>query len=834
MAVANTVEATLASKYIDGISKGIDRTEQIVRQQMSSMIRASASAGDAMGAAFESVVSKVRSWGDHLRSASETADSSFKKTTLGASAMALGIIASLAMVAQSFISFVLDKARAASELTELKLAFEGLAQASGWQVNTFGQLKKATEGLISSSELLRNANRVMQSGVRVSDQMYVELTSNIFRMAKAAGRDGTQAITAMTDALIKGNARSLHAVGLHLDVKDAISEMAAATGASASSVNSAGKMQAFYAEMLEQTRAAVAKLPPDFISLEDAIVRAEKTWDAFFLKIGEGVNRSGVLQEMLKRAMSFLDRLSASKSEVEAIALSTNRVLIDSLRIAAAVMEGIGWIASGVGLLFGALKVVINFLALEIVWTAGRIGNIFLTLINLLAKLPGSAGRFFSGLADSFRTSVDYFDEATRQFANGITSAFDGVGEVQSNLDGMAAGSRSLAADLEKFAGSVVQGTSAVQAQGNAAQVAAEQQKQLADAMKEFIAMRADLVKASLEGEIRVWDAYFRDLKKINDNIAASDSQKHEARLLLAKKYAREMVRIQEEEYNKAAARVRDFKELTEGLLADVIRLGMEVSKLPAAPNYGPATPTNVADDPGYRAIREAEIRRAEELRRIQDAVRASVDRNAPKYYRDLRDALEGLNGLSMNPFVATMKLLRDHVVQVGQDVTSAWSSFWADLVSGQENAGKKFLAAIVQIFAKELLVLAVRHTYLAISAAASMNFAAAARHAAAAAALGAGAGILTGMASAIAGTNQAGASATYQQSISRPTSQTVQMIQVGAAGRSQTPGVTAQQPTPVKHEVVLRLAPGLVAQEAAKDIRNNGPLRVAILGATA
>ena len=60
MAAANTVEATLASKYVDGISKGIDRTEQIVRQQMGAMLQSSAGFASSMSSAFESAVSKVR------------------------------------------------------------------------------------------------------------------------------------------------------------------------------------------------------------------------------------------------------------------------------------------------------------------------------------------------------------------------------------------------------------------------------------------------------------------------------------------------------------------------------------------------------------------------------------------------------------------------------------------------------------------------------------------------------------------------------------------------------------------------------------------------------
>jgi hypothetical protein len=158
-------------------------------------------------------------------------------------------------------------------------------------------LRHETEGLIGSTDLLKNANRVMASGVKITSDQYVELVGNVFRLAKAAHVDGAQAINILTDALIRGNARGFQTVGIAINVKDAISEMAAASGQSTNTLENTAKRQAFYNELLQQTSAAVAKLPADYISIKDALERGELAWKGWFSAVGQAAGRSAVLQE---------------------------------------------------------------------------------------------------------------------------------------------------------------------------------------------------------------------------------------------------------------------------------------------------------------------------------------------------------------------------------------------------------------------------------------------------------------------------------------------------------------------------------------------------------
>jgi hypothetical protein len=155
-------------------------------------------------------------------------------------------------------------------------------------------------------------------------------------------------------------------------------------------------------------------------------------------------------------------------------------------------------------------------------------------------------------------------------------------------------------------------------------------------------------------------------------------------------------------------------------------------------------------------------------------------------------------------------------------------------MVSGQENAGKKFLAALLNMVANELLVRALRMTALAVEHAAMLDFAGAARYAAAAAGITALAGILKGFSSSLAQTNHAGAGGSFQQDVPRPTSSTqVPVIDVGAARGAQNPGQAAA-PQPVTGEIRLRIEPSrdYVVRQVENDIRSNGRLRVVMQNA--
>lgn len=155
------------------------------------------------------------------------------------------------------------------------------------------------------------------------------------------------------------------------------------------------------------------------------------------------------------------------------------------------------------------------------------------------------------------------------------------------------------------------------------------------------------------------------------------------------------------------------------------------------------------------------------------------------------------------------------------QGTLQVWSDFWSDLVTGQENAGRKLLAGMLELIAKEAEAQAQRLALFAIVNAALGNFGQAAKQAAAAAALGVAAGVLRGAASNLAGATGGRTDGTFQD-VEAPTSPGRTRTQsAGAAGGPQSAGEAYQQrrqPT----EVVIRLEEGLVANHFARAVDGN------------
>jgi hypothetical protein len=193
---------------------------------------------------------------------------------------------------------------------------------------------------------------------------------------------------------------------------------------------------------------------------------------------------------------------------------------------------------------------------------------------------------------------------------------------------------------------------------------------------------------------------------------------------------------------------------------------------------------------------------------------------------------MQRLNEIKMDGFHGALLALRDRVLEFAGQAGEAFASFFADLVSGQESAGKKFLAAFIGMIGQVLvahgafmITLGAAEVIAAMGlgpwsggASAAHGFAMIAKGAA----LAAVGGIMAGAASSMAQTNQAGAGGSFQENTPRPTAANqVQVSEVGAVGRAQNPGQASQ---PVYGELRVKLEPpkGWVVSEIKDAYRNN------------
>ena len=828
--MANVVEALLRSRFVDEASKGIEHTKALLERDFRDMQNASQLFGAGVGGSLDKAAGALSGWENQLRRAAVESKSEFAAMGLGAAALGVAVASGLLMAGRAAANWGIELAKEASEVVELKYTYEGLIATTGREADLVARLKRETEGLVSGKELLKNANRLLQSGIKVTNDQYVELTGNVYKLSKASGGDQVQALGAVTDALVKGNARGLQAIGVHLAVKDAVSEMAMASGEATSKLKDSAKVQAFYTEILEETRKAALLLPPDFVSLKDAIERGEKAWRTYFLIIGEGILRSKVLQELLQKFVGAINEMGTSQQLIDNIALATNRMFLAFLNGAANVLDMLALVAPAAEL-FGiaferALAGPIREVTAVIEFNARGV----MLLLDALAKLPGEGGKHFQELSERLWLWTRDVERANRS----AKAAFDWSGlKASDQLGELADKTRRLASYMEAYSGEVVKGKAGTTGIGDAAAGAALDLKKLNDQLRAaedlFFRLSAGgltpFQKSLLDLQKNIEDVNRLDLSAVASQ-AERDRIREELRAAAIEASNREIAKIQEEENDRELAIYdRHTLELIKMQKERRRRMAEEVGRQP--------------DDTFQRAAREERAAALGTMQEVERRLREQMSRPGSgaqknEWLAPLMDAgnqMRELNKLGMDPFHQTLHGMKQGVMDFGSQAGGAIASFFADWASGQENAGKKlagaFLGMIGQMISntgKYVFALGFAEFILGLTAIGRMN-----QHSAVAGlkamAVGglmlAGGGLLQGAGSSLGGTNNAGSGGSFQQSTPRPSSPTTQIVNLAnASGQQQA----AQSTKPV--EVVLRVEPkaGFMASEISRSVRANDP----------
>lgn len=839
---ANTVEATLTSKYIDGISRGVDSTKRAMQQALTQMSDAAGAFANAVQSGSARAAAAFSAFTGRLRQQSDEADGNVRKIGFATIAMGFAVAQGFLYAAKSLGSWLIQLTSESSELTALKLTHEAIAKAAGWQADSLERLRAATRGLVADSELLKNSNRVLQSNVRITDQAYVELTQNVYRLAKANRVDAAQAMGALNDSLIKGNVSGLAAVGVHLSVKNAVSQLSIALGESSGHTRTAAKDQAFLNDMLAATRRAVAALPPDVVTLADTLKRAQATWQRMVESFGEGIVKSQVLQQLLQRVNEEIDTLTSKKTDVDQIALATNQFFIGALRGAKTLLEAAGLLSDVFDSLAGVARALVGIAGVALLTITLSVRSTLMLVQALAAQLPGALGRVFRDMLDESADMLGAQMEMWKEFAKSIGTAFGDFGERRARLNAMADSAAQLAADMEKYAQGVLKSADGLKRQGSAAADTSEQHKKLNDQMKRYADLQRELAGRAANPEQKILQQFEENMRRIDALTLIGEERRNQLRLNALRVYFQERERLEREALDKLQAMEEERLSIYQRVTATDAEKSLGGAQGTLDTLSGAAG--RRTDEDARKVKADADRARREEFERIQAAARTSRERNMPQWQQELAQMhieLQKLNQIGMDPFHQIIGGMKGAVIDFAGQAGQAIASFFADLVSGQEGAGRKLLAAFIGMIGQMLVktgVLLIQSGVAEIALASTVvgrfmgaSHAAGVRAIATGAILSASGGILIGAASGLAQTNQASPGSTFQQNVPRPTSgQQVQVINVGAAGRSQSQGEAIK---PKQEQTVrIMLDRGLVASEVKREINRNGSLRVAIQNA--
>lgn len=832
MAAANTVEAVLVSRYVDGVTAAAQRTTQILRGSTAAM-----AAG-----VRESLDQAAQAWMDfslRMLAAGKNGDSVTRTLSLRFLGLATLVVGAFVKMSTAAAAFLFDMAKQSSELLELQLAFESLTATMGLAADRMmGDLKRATEGLVSNIVLLRNANRVLSADIPLTSEQYVQLVGHVFKLSKAAGVDAAQAIATLTDALVRGNARGLQALGLNLGgVRDAISQMAEASGIATSKVEKDAKLRVFYNELLQATASSAGRNAAEYFSLADAVTKSKIVFRDWMHAVGEGIGRSEVFERLLQRLSRQLDDMGPSASSVEQMALAVNRALIDTLKLMARLLDlvtafGPLWASMYAGLkaLGGLAFYVMNLILGVIVHVAGR-------LLEVLSLIPRVGAMFKPVVAEMARMRDQLLDWRWKGIET-FHRSFENFGSGVIALERMSESLRSTAGEMERFAGGIIRGDRMTGQLAASAGDAAGAMGRLKEQTKDYLHLQEELKKALAGPYVQASLDYLSTLDSIERLTAISEKRKNALREQAFRIWLKRLRELDKEAAEKSFSDWKEAWDLEQMMLARQ----KDLSRLPPPPPIR-REPQNLGSDRVYVGMREAEMARQKEWQRANDALRQHVDRNTPDWAKPLRELhleLDRLNQIRMDPFHQTLNAMRASVGDFAAEAGQAFANFWSDLVSGQENSGKKLLAAFIGMIGQMLVkngVLLIQVGLAEIALASTLvGRMMGASHAAGARAIATGmiqaaiGGALVGASSALAQTNRAGAAASFQESVPRPISGTqTQVIEVGAAGRAQSPGAVKQEQPRELGTLTIKLDRGLIVQEVKSNIQANGPLRTVI-----
>ena len=610
--------------------------------------------------------------------------------------------------------------------------------------------------------------------------------------------------------------------------------------------------------------------------MDDALTRGNRVWKGFTTDLLDAINRSQVFEELLKRLLLAFNGFASSKKDMDELSLSTNRFFIGLLTGAANVLEILAPFVNLIALVRHVLESVVDVVGVFSTMVFVFVAAIVTAILDLLSCLPGAAGKAFKGAAEQARYWMNYYSALTSEFGKGITGNWNGCGETADKMNAMAASSRALAGEMSKFVDQTVKAGGALQNHNAGAQNGAESQKKLNDELKAYNDLRRGLAGRTETPSQRNVSQLIEDFARIGaldmSLVKDAEEKKNQLRIQALRAFEQEKRKIDQKDIDDRLALEREGEDVlrqiatkdlkttleegaafidmvtgetarrqeaeiqatwdkflehreqerqkeTSRVIATANTVARAVEMAQAGKLSASIGQQSLAQIPGQVAQIRAKIAELESQGVVSPEQLDQLTR--------LREALEKLNTLDMSPMKAMIGDLHQSLVNMSNATTNAFAQFWSDMVSGQKDSGKRFLAAMLEMVANELMIRAMRLTALAIERACMWDFAGAAKAAAGAAAMALLGGSLKGVASSMTSSASSGAGASSGSSSQSSNSSAPQVISVGRPNSDQA---SSQSSQPKQLGIItLRLDRGVIVDEVKSNIGNNGVLRTVI-----
>jgi len=207
----------------------------------------------------------------------------------------------------------------AGRFEKVERGFNNLTKASSFSSQSLGKLQKATDGTMSSMQLMTQANNAMLLGIVDSEDQMAELFDISQRLASSLGKDTTFGIESMVTGLGRQSKLMLDNLGIMVDTNKAYKDYADNLGVSVSQLSDQQKKQAFVNAAMSQANTLVNKLGAETLTSADHINRMKVALEESAIELG--TTFSGAVETASDSLVKFLEFTQGAVKEIKFLTL---------------------------------------------------------------------------------------------------------------------------------------------------------------------------------------------------------------------------------------------------------------------------------------------------------------------------------------------------------------------------------------------------------------------------------------------------------------------------------------------------------------------------------
>jgi hypothetical protein len=188
--------------------------------------------------------------------------------------------------ARAIISGLQKAIELSGKMEGMTRGFNNLTKSAGFSAQTFNKLQKATDGTMSSMDLLTQANNAMLLGIFESEDQMAKMFDTAQRLAQALGKDAAFGIESLVTGMGRQSKLMLDNLGIMVKAEDAYKRYADELGTTASNLTDIQRKQAFVNEAMKEANKLVSTLGEEQLTTSDAINQAKTAFSDLAIVFG--------------------------------------------------------------------------------------------------------------------------------------------------------------------------------------------------------------------------------------------------------------------------------------------------------------------------------------------------------------------------------------------------------------------------------------------------------------------------------------------------------------------------------------------------------------------